>query len=108
MSRIITRQSLARAAAERWKAQYFVGRWREENHLRIHSMLIALGSDPNPDDVDMIIGNTSWTRPGACDNCGAESSALYMIGQPLDYESHTASVCITCLRAAVKEMEEKS
>src|SRR5690242_12946578 len=59
--------------------------------------LNALPKPVDPDECDRIIGNTSWAGI-ECDECGDRNpSAVVQIGQPLDYESHTACVCIKCL-----------
>lgn len=72
MKLIITRQDLANSAAQLWKQQYFtVGGWLkifEGDSESIHKELVALGSTPNPDDVDRIIGNIGWTTI-SCDSC---------------------------------------
>jgi hypothetical protein len=54
--------------AERWKAQYCRGgAWRfcgdGKGSKQIYQELLALGPNPNPADIEMIIGNDSWTRP---------------------------------------------
>jgi hypothetical protein len=54
--------------AERWKAQYCRGNvWRYcgdgKGSKQIYAELIALGDNPNPADIERIIGNDSWTQP---------------------------------------------
>jgi hypothetical protein len=54
--------------AERWKAQFCRGAvWRycgdDRGSKQIHAELLALGSAPNPGDIERVIGNDSWTRP---------------------------------------------
>jgi hypothetical protein len=70
---LIIRQKLANSAAERWKDQYQneFGFWMnvfDGDSEEIYKELVAHGPTPNPDDVDRITGNTSWTTIG-CDNC---------------------------------------
>jgi hypothetical protein len=100
----ITRQILSNRASKEWDHQY--KNCDDEDKIKIGERLRELGEDPNPDDVDRITGNESWTRPGPCDECGADSETLITIGEPEDYESSTASVCIACLRKAIKLARE--
>lgn len=67
---IIDRQWLANNAAERWKQQYCyfataghekVYYWSTAEHEKVYDRLRMLGSTPNPDDVDRVIRNKSWT-----------------------------------------------
>lgn len=102
---LATRKANAKTAAERWRAQYFGGgKWRYEDRMRgIWERLVALGDNPNPDDVERIIGNTSWTEC-KCDQCGERKESVVMVGEPLDYDSRTASLCVSCLDEARAQM----
>lgn len=91
---LITRKSRAAGAAEAWSNQYP----REKRD--IFEALVDLGPKPNPEDVNKVIGNDSWTRV-ACDECGEEVYAVVQIGQEPDYDSATAEVCLSCLSKAV-------
>jgi len=93
---LVTRQTRARKAAERWKIQYLSG----ENDVR-YNKLLSLGDNPNPDDVDSIIGTTSWTSVPQCNECGAHTDMVIMIGEELGHDSYTAHVCCRCLVRAL-------
>jgi hypothetical protein len=59
--------------AKRWAAQYQRGnRWKycggDKTSSQIHAELVALGPDPDPADIERIIGNDSWTRCYATDD----------------------------------------
>jgi hypothetical protein len=99
--RLITRKSKASDAAIAWAKQYPP----EHDHFRDKQdkakRLIELGSNPNPDDVDSIIGNGSWTRT-KCHQCNAENIDVVELGQEPDYESHTANICKPCIEKALK------
>lgn len=102
--KLITPQSLAATAADRWKANYFRGgEWGEVclgDSREIYEALAALGESPDPDDVDRIIGNHSWTRRN-CNECGSyERQPVVEVGQEPDYESSTAWLCFECLTRA--------
>lgn len=101
---IITRQILANSAASRWRDQYAGGQYGPDK-LVIADQLDALGTSPNPDDVDAVIGNTAWTRVPACDNCCASVPMVVMVGEPMDYESNTARLCRSCVQLAAEEMD---
>lgn len=95
---LITRQSLANSALARWRRQYPNG----HPNGNIATALERLGPTPNPDAVDAVIGNTSWTSPGSCDECGKAADELVEVGEPPDYESSTARLCVACAVAAVR------
>ena len=52
----ITRQTQANAASIRWKFQY------PHDKNNVQARLNALGPVKDPDEVDRIIGNKSWTE----------------------------------------------
>ena len=98
----ITRAILAATALERYIKQYpepFTFR-DGSNSSDIIAGLRELGEQPNPDDVDRVVGNRSWTEVPLCDECGKTDYVVIEIGEPLDYESATARVCWTCLLVA--------
>lgn len=105
---LITRQLNADSTAARWKAKYVDKTTRYVGDAKaVHAQLVALGPTPNPDDVDRIIGNTSWTRVGlVCNGCGEESDRIVQVGEEPDYESRTARLCAKCLDEAVRTMRE--
>lgn len=84
----------------------FISLWKEGTYsadLRgraVGKELAAL--DPataSAEQVAEIIGNNSWARPRACGECGVKTWNLVQIGEPSDYESKTADLCESCLRA---------
>jgi len=97
---LITRQSLANGIVKRWKKQYPNNAYGDDK-LVIRNKLMALGSNPNPDDIDEVIGNKSWTRVPDCDECGATVDAVVEVGETPDYESSTANICKGCLFKAL-------
>lgn len=103
---LITRQTLARVAAPRWRRQYPPDRehgWNDGRSAnKISDALAALGSDPDPDAVDRIIGSGGWTAVPKCDECGRDDlSAVVQVGEEPDYESATAKLCRDCLARAL-------
>ena len=92
---LITRQTLAAEAAERWIAQYQGDREGKAAAIR------SLGEAPDPDAVDAIIGNGSWTSVPECNECKTDVEAVIRIGDEPDYESSTAWVCEDCLKKAL-------
>lgn len=107
--KIITRQTQANEAAERWKIQYHsqIADGRLKNDRKdVYNKLVALGSTPNPDDVDEAIGNKSWTECMECTECYSISDIIIQVGQEQDYDSMTAYLCPKCLRKAIKLLKE--
>lgn len=84
---------------DRWPAQPPI---RREARGRVRCAL-ALGPTPEPDDVDRIIGNKSWTD-NRCDECQTQADTV-QVGQRPDYESRTADLCESCVRRALAEFE---
>lgn len=100
----ITRQTLANDVAERWHRQYPGDTGYDIDGARsgIGGQLVKLGSNPNPDDVERIVRNTSWTTI-TCGECGEKKPDVIMeLGEEPDYESSTAYICVDCLKKALK------
>lgn len=100
----MTRDAAAAGAASAWAVQYADQHWDGTEKRAIGRELLALGPKPDPDAVDRIIGNGSWTAC-TCDQCGASVGAVVTVGQTPDYDSSTADLCIDCARQAVAMLE---
>lgn len=99
--KVITRQGLANSAPARWAEVYGNGHFASQpDKQEVLAKLAALAHPIDPDKVDAIIGNTSWTTQ-SCHECGRESELVIEVGQEPDYESCTANMCIGCLEAAL-------
>ena len=96
--KIITRQMLADQAAQKWYQQYANSSWwLSSNKRATHEALLALGEHPKPEDVDRVIGNGSWTNL-SCHECGnGRVDCVVEVGEPPDYESRTAQLCLDCI-----------
>ena len=92
--KFISRQTRAAGAAKAWLKQY--GTDRDGVAKRIE----GLGATPDPDAINKIIGNDSWTYC-KCDECGDEVDFVVECGQEPDYESATARLCGECVRRAM-------
>ena len=105
---LITKRSLIRAVADRWCEQYFpfnndaplfskrMGFSNDLTKRQIHDALVSLDKATATEDmVSNIIGNASWTNI-KCDECGKDVDAVIVVGEPMDYESHTARLCREC------------
>lgn len=91
--KLITRQTKAEDALQRYKMQY------PKSHKEIKEALAELGNNPHPDDVDRIIGNDSWTKMDQCCNeCNKIHDVLLEIGESPWYESQTAWICKECAK----------
>jgi len=104
--KIITPQTLAQDTPRRWREQYGDPFWEKDkekkNITRQLDAIEKLGHPIQPETIEAIIGNGSWTRVSKCDECGVESPDLVVeIGEAPDYESHTAYICLPCLLKAV-------
>ena len=114
---LITRQTQANCAAERFQKQYAgfdlynaeydpslytYGIKPDQKLTEVIEKLKQLPPNPSPDLVDEIIGNNSWTMVPSCDECGNPFPiCVVMLGQEPERESNTAWVCGECLLKAV-------
>jgi hypothetical protein len=97
MMKLITRQTQANIAAKRFSdvgEPYLTKRSEEIKKLN------ELGENPNPDNVDEIIGNKSFTST-RCDECFENGVDVVEVGEDPDYESCTAHICMSCLAKAL-------
>mgnify|MGYP007083465666 CR=1 FL=1 len=107
---LITKRQLIDSVAERWKVQYYSGPrqgWAFTTSGasdEIYRRLKALPQNATEDQAAAIIGNSGWTRI-ECDECGKYVDAAVQLGEPPDYESATAVVCLDCLKAAAALLE---
>jgi hypothetical protein len=106
---LITRATLAAGVSERWAD--WCARYNPTSDERFAQLgqLKALPQPPDPDAVDKIIGNRSWTAVPTCNGCEREElPAVAQVGEPCDYESRTAFLCVDCLREALRLIEAKA
>ena len=78
---------------KRWKQQY------PEQKAEITKALKEL-NNPTKEEIDSIIGNTSWTRI-ICGVCDKEVSEAALLGENIMYEQAPVAVCKECLNEAV-------
>lgn len=102
MIEVITERYLIRNVARRWRQQYGDSPHNPE-HQTIGQALVALET-ASADDVNGIVGNSSWTRIN-CDACGRAVKSVVHIGEQPDYESSTAMICGDCLSKALKILQ---
>jgi hypothetical protein len=95
-----TRRSRAATVVTDWYNQWNIYANTESSRHRMYEDLSALGPDPDPDVVDAIIGNSTWTRCH-CDECDEDFEMVIELGEERYYESATACICQECLLAAL-------
>jgi hypothetical protein len=104
--KLVTRRQIILGVARRWKAQYRDDIAKKSvsygpHRGLIYEKLLRLDlSTCTADDVDVVIGNHSWTIL-ICDGCDKDVEAAVTVGEEPDYESSTATLCEACLRAAL-------
>jgi hypothetical protein len=110
MIELLTKRGRIRDVANRWASQYPAasdpdGPAPWQNKQAILKRLLALDLETAQESqVTEAIGNSSWTRI-SCDCCDAELDAAVVLGEPPNYESATAIVCLDCLKKAVQLIE---
>ena len=104
-----TMRGQVRSVAQRWRAQYGKGRMHGADKQEIQRRLDALDVETaTAADVTAIIGNSSWAGPHECHECRVTTWDAVELGEPPDYESRTATICIDCLRKAVALVEQSN
>lgn len=92
-----TRAMNAAEAAKLWQRQY--ANWTLDDEKRqIGERLSLLGETPNPDDVDRIIGNVSWTQM-ICPVCQNFCESIVET-QHADDEQGEIRLCAGCVKEA--------
>jgi hypothetical protein len=94
----VTRHDLAASALSRWKAQYRRGDPAWAGHVR--AALADLGKSPDPDEVDRVIGNGSWTDI-TCSNCAESVTEAVLMAGVANDEYGPSSFCAGCLSKAL-------
>jgi hypothetical protein len=92
--KVITAHASARTVASRYRRVL-------PHETEVLSKLKALGRNPDPADVVKIIGANGkyWVYP-ECDQCNKLADVVVSVGQPPDYDSHTAVLCLKCVTKA--------
>ena len=88
----------------RWKKQYYRDAswdYYGEDKVEKYEELVNLGGKKNPEDVDKIIGNSSWTRL-ICHNCNKDVDAVFIFCTSED----SCYVCEDCVNIAVQQFNE--
>jgi len=87
--KVITRQDRANSALSRYERLY-----------GYNSMLRALGEKPNPEHVDMVMGNTEWTHD-YCDECMEKVQGIVTLNDDSFF------ICFECVRKVARMVEDE-
>lgn len=102
---VLDERTQVKQAIQRWVARYGLDQTygADKRGRRVGAELMALNQETaTAAEVAEIIGNSSWARERACNECGKETWDVVELGETPDYESATACVCRDCLRAALR------
>jgi hypothetical protein len=84
------------------------GTWRrimqkEPDTEKIHAAVSSLDLEKATiNDVTTAVGfNSSWVEEPKCHECNRIVDVAVELGEDPDYESHTATICVKCLRKAI-------
>ncbi len=101
---VLTRQIMANRAVRDYKNSYVFPVYASEKSTKSLSLSL-LGENPDPDTVDSIIGNKSWTTTPICALCSYDGLVVeFCEDMDHDSQSRTTWVCKECLDDAVKAM----
>lgn len=99
------KSELIKSVLKRYKQIYCTnGNWRDcffgiaKNHRKHYELLKKAATE---DEIENIIGNTSWTR-NECSECEKDVKILVRVGGKPNYESATAYLCFSCIEKALK------
>lgn len=98
---LLTKQHLANIVDDRWKKQYYRDTswdYYGDDKVEKYECLVNLGSNKNQEDVDKIIGNSSWTRL-ICNNCNKDVDAVFIFGTG----EYSLYVCEDCVNISVEQ-----
>lgn len=116
----ITRQMLAATAANRWELQHYrrnpvspspvsflrkyqtaPSDWSSDKARDIHAALVALGANPDPVQVEQIIGNKFWTTI-PCSRCGRDVELVIVVAETA--EEDDIKLCAQCIAAVARAL----
>lgn len=107
---ITTQRDMIRSVAERWRTQYSpMSKWDTLRTTFGHPAEIAAkldkldGDTATPTDVEIIIGNGSWTRL-TCNQCGRNCQSVFTFITLESVETNSFSVCAQCLSEAALQL----
>ena len=104
--KLINERSQAKTVYKKWAMQY--RSTTDADKLATTLKLQKLdGETATSAQIAEIIGNNSWCSPTTCGECGKKHDAVVEIGEESDYESHTAYLCLSCLKTAVQLLERR-
>ena len=101
---LLTKQHLVNTVDERWENQYYRDdslSYYGDDIVETYKKLVNLGSNKNLEDVDKIIGNSSWTRL-ICNHCNSDVDAVFIFGT----NEESLYVCKDCVNIAVQQFNE--
>ena len=103
--KLITIKSQVLGVRDRWKRQYPNAKGEK---LEILKKLKKLDLNiATPEDLEKIIGNSSWAESSRCSECDKYYNEIIELGEEPDCESATAWICKDCLQKALKLFKEK-
>ena len=108
---VYTRETTAQGVAKRWEEQYrsYIrkgtkpGDFCPKQTLR---ELKAMGANPDPDEIDSLLGNPSWTTV-SCHSCSDPSATGVHFLQDYMADIHDedmTSLCKSCVEEGVKAL----
>jgi hypothetical protein len=103
----LNQRTLVKDAIKDFVYHYGLGTYGADKRGRnVGKELLALNPETvTASEVSEIIGNTHWCSERCCDECGNVTYDIVEIGEPPDYESSTANICLDCLKKAVELIE---
>ena len=99
---LITKHTLAREYVKQWaKLAAPSSNNSPRNQLILEKIKAAKsGEEPNPDEVERIVGDRLWT---ACNECEKENVPVVELGEG-SYDSAATTICQDCLKRALALM----
>jgi hypothetical protein len=105
MIKILRWEDNLKNIAARWADQYSK---QDPTYLRL---VREIGENGTKEEIDAIIGNSSWTSLLQCSECEKETKILVYIGEEPDedfdkYEARYVELCLDCVHLVANTLKE--
>lgn len=97
---ILTRQSRANTVADRWRKRYANSMFEGTFIKNTFDMLKELGPNPDPDEVNALVGNSNWINI-YCSMCKESVSEVLKF----EHDFVEIRLCKLCLEKSLKTLE---
>ena len=99
--KLITERILINGVADAWEKQYKYSHHQRHRDVLNELIKLRLNATTVAVDIEKIIGDKGWTEVPECTECNQAAEAVVELGEPLDNDSATVTLCVKCLKEAL-------